>query len=771
MTSALPIIQRLLVTILVTIAIIVSLFAAACDADPSSPTPARTKPGQVVAPDTPAPSEISTARPRRPVAPTLPATNVATPPNPTPMVVPPVPRPTPNPGNTEWVRQRLDAVIALYQPTPAGVALLHSLDVRQMRGEPGFFGSYGFESWAGVGEAKPIPLMHELGHSYWGAFPIIGRPDLEWQRREGVDMASAMSAYHQDILAFMAQPPDEFEILRQRLRNLPDLSSTNTEPLFHNLEADLPHTTGGDLALVPPILSKYWGHFLTEGPFGTWEQAAGWLRSLAKEDRVVAGKFLGFEHLDLRHYQDIPAFSPSSDLLATASETLAEEERRRLTDLAEQFDLLVGDPQLEVDFQFWRGYLQDKVALYQAHPEHLSTLSLPRASEISSSLAFLGTLEGSPGTQAAALQERISSRPFLVNFLPAVDDRTLVELFAGGPELPTTSTLQATAGFVERLQRYGALVDGVHAAGRRSPGEGTAALQEYLDVADLEQEHDLKLFFDLFHSTDPSSARLIMAGLDASMLQALMVPVPVQLRVILDPETLFEKLGITADAPEEKLTRGLMLLLDETSGNYRIDEPFLEQLFRVIAARAAGDTGGAAKVISNARFPLEGFILNQPAAVSLIMSGDIDTALDLVEASDPVLSPPPRIIYRMILADPSLAAMLVDGLDQRGETELVVDSLAYFAYDKIRSDRFPGLPISLEQDGAFLQDLLDLKGEVWLADRLGTAVETFRSKARSGEISPHFLAQFRQTLDAAAATTPGNSRILLEVVERAFGVP
>ena len=150
------------------------------------------------------------------------------------------------------------------------------------------------------------------------------------------------------------------------------------------------------------------------------------------------------------------------------------------------------------------------------------------------------------------------------------------------------------------------------------------------------------------------------------------------------------------------------------------------------------------------------------------MSGDIDTALDLVEASDPVLSPPPRIIYRMIFADPSLAAMLVDGLDQRGETELVVDSLAYFAYDKIRSDRFPGLPISLEQDGAFLQDLLDLKGEVWLAHRLGTAVETFRSKAKTGEIAPQFLAQFRQTLDAATATAPGNSLILLEVVERAF---
>ena len=84
---------------------------------------------------------------------------------------PPVPRPTPNPGNTEWVRQRLDAVIALYQPTPAGVALLHSLDVRQMRGEPGFFGSYGFESWAGVGEAKPNTADARTGPFLLGGVP------------------------------------------------------------------------------------------------------------------------------------------------------------------------------------------------------------------------------------------------------------------------------------------------------------------------------------------------------------------------------------------------------------------------------------------------------------------------------------------------------------------------------------------------------------------------------------------------------------------------
>ena len=32
--------------------------------------------------------------------------------------------------------------------------------------------------------------------------------------------------------------------------NLPQVSSKNTEPLLHSLEADLPYTTGGDLGLV-----------------------------------------------------------------------------------------------------------------------------------------------------------------------------------------------------------------------------------------------------------------------------------------------------------------------------------------------------------------------------------------------------------------------------------------------------------------------------------------------------------------------------------------
>ena len=676
--------------------------------------------------------------------------------------------PTPHPGNTEWVRERLDAIVALYQPAPAGEALLHSLDVRQMPGEPGFFGSYGFDGWAGVGEAKPIPIMHELGHSYWGAFPVIGRPGLDWQLREGDTIAPALAAYHRDILAFMEQPPDEYEILRQRLRDLPGLFIENTEPLFHSLEADVPHITGGDLALVPPILRKYWGHFLIEGPYGSWQNAAGWFQSLSPDERTTAEKFLGFEHLDLRQYTGLPAYSPGDNLLPDAAETLAREERQRLTDLVEQFDLLIGDAQLEENFQFWRGYLQDKVALYRLYPDHIESLSLPRTGDLSDALAFLSSMDGSPEHRASTLSERIADRPFLVNFLPAVDDHTLVKLFASEPDLPEGPTLQATASFVERLQRFAGLVEMVLSEGRKSPELGARALTAFLDDTGSENEQDLKLFFDLFHGTDRALGRQIMTELDKDTIQSLMGPVPTQLRAIFQPQGLLDKLDITEAAPEGDLLSGITLLIEEASGNYRIDEPFLKRLYEVMAVRAQGDPGEVIRIIAGTPFALEGFVLHQPAASSAVLSSDTGMAVRLVLGGDPVLSPPARLIYRLIWADPSLAAALVVAFDQLGERELVAESLVYFAYDKVRSEQFPQLPISLSQDGALLRHLLDRQGVEWLEDRLAAAISLYRQRVETGDVSPGFLVQYKETLEAAAFLSEGESGVLASIIVRAF---
>ncbi|MCH7713064.1 MAG: hypothetical protein IIC99_05530, partial [Chloroflexi bacterium] len=399
--------------------------------------------------------------------------------------VPPPPQPTPHPGNTPWVIQRIDAVALLYRLTDPGKALVRSLDLRQMRGEPGFFGSYGFKKWTGVGEAKPIGVIHELSHAYWGGFPVEGFPEFDWEVPPDEELSPAMKQYHSDILTFMAQPPDAHEVLRQRLRNLPSLSQDNLEPLFHHLEADLVYSTGGGLGLAPPILWKYWSGFLTPGAWDSWPQAVAWYQSLSDADRTVANKWLGFEHLDLRQRRSTmensggkpgaPAIGPE------VTDTIGREERQRLFDLADQFDLLLGESQQEENFQFWRGYLRDKLQLHRSHPGYLTSLDTPTAAELAEALDFLDTLGGlQTELQALMLEIQLVEQPFLINFLPALDNNVLLDLFSRDPVLPQGATLQATASFVDRLQTFGTVVDLILASGAAEPAAGGRELTAFL---------------------------------------------------------------------------------------------------------------------------------------------------------------------------------------------------------------------------------------------------------------------------------------------------
>ena len=685
----------------------------------------------------------------------------------------PNPTPTPNPANSAWVQQRVDAVIALYGLTPEGAALVRSLDVRQMEGEPGFFGSYGFKEWTGVGEAKPIGVIHELSHSSWGGFPVAGLPELSWDKPEGQELSPAMERYHADILSFMAQPPDGYEMFRQRLRNLPELSSGNTAPLFHNAEADLVYNTGGSLGLVPPILRKYWSSVLRDGPFASWYDAAAWFLSLADEDRVTAGKYLGFEHMDLRLYAALEYAGGGGDLMSSQQVHLSQEERQRLFDLADQFDLLLGDPQKEENFQFWRGYLRDKVRLHRSYPDYLASLELSRASSLDSALDFLVDLEGRPPKEKSRrIADRLPAEPFLVNFFPALSNRTLLELFAGATPIPGGATLQATASFVERLNSFSGVVDTVLAAGRDGPQQGAAELTEFLEGIDYEPEEDLRLFLELFRDDDPDTAGRVIQMLDKSTIRRLMEAVPAQLRFTLSPVELLAKLDITAESRVSSLKRGIAMLVEEPSGNFAIDEPFLRQMFQVVAKRRKMEAQDMVEVLRETPFPLEGFIRRQPEAAVSLLDSDLETAVSLVRESDPVVSPPARIIYRLINADPVLAARLVQALGDRGYDVLVMESLAYFAYDKSRSERVPGLPIRLERDGQFLRALLRQQGSEELAWRLGEAFQVYGRRSAGGQVDAGFLAQYRETLEAAVSLLPdtGTREELRRIIDRAAQV-
>ena len=627
-----------------------------------------------------------------------------------------------------------------------------------MRGEPGFFGSYGFKSWAGVGEAKPQGVMHEIGHSYWGAFPITGIPDLTWETPPGEERSPAMERYHADILTFMAQPPDSFELFRQRLRNLPELSQNNTEALFHNLEAGMVYSTGGSLSLVPPILRKYWDRFLNDRQFDSWYQAVSWFTNLSEDkgsvnSRFRANNYLGFEHLDLRDYDSLTTRQDNVIEISVPAEVLMMEERQRLFDLADQFDLLLGDSQQEEHFQFWRGYLRDKVELHELHPSYLSSLDLPRASSLALALDSLNSLKGlPPKQQAEKVIVRLADEPFLVNFLPVLENRALLLLFASETTLPQEGTLQATASFVDRLERFGGLVAEVLDAGRANPRRGADELNRFLENTDFEQVQDLRLFFDLFREEDPDTARQVVQELDKETVRRLMKPVPAQLRFTLNTDDLLDKLDITGEATVSDIKRGVSLLLEEPAGNFIIDESFLTAMYQVIAARGGDNPSETMTLLRDTPFPLEGFILNEQLAAAALLASDIGAAVELLKQSDPVVSPPARNVYRMVQEDADLAARLVAAFNDIGEMDSVVESIAYLAYDKARWERVPSLPISLVQDGKYLAALADHLGEDALTARLREAFSLYRQRASSGQVAEDFPVEFRATLDAATAT-------------------
>jgi hypothetical protein len=541
------------------------------------------------------------------------------------------------------------------------------------------------------------------------------------------------------------------------------------------MEADVVYNTAGSLNLVPPVLRKYWADFLPAGRFDDWYGAAGWFQSLSQDDVSLAGKWLGFEHLDLRQYPSLDPATPPEDILLAAQRVIETEEKERLRDLAYQFDLLIGYPQNDEDFEFWRRYLRDKVTLYRDHPAHLAVFSISRAEQIDSALRFLAApATGSPAQQAQRLADRLVVEPFLVNFLPAVDNQVLVELFSSGTALPEGKTLQATASFVERLKIFGAKVDSVLRAGRSDPTAGAAELERFIADTGLDQKEDIKLFFDLFKDRDQKAAKDVTFALSNETVRGLMVPVPFQLRTILDPEELLSKLGIESDAANQSSVRdGIALLVEEPSGNFQVDEPFLAAMFQVVAERAEDDPLETALLLVGSPFPLEGMILAQPAAASSIFKSDREFGLALVRNSDSLIAPPWRIMYRLVKTDPSLAAGMLAEFQRRGEAVLVAESLAYLAYDKDRQERSSLLPISLEDDGRFLGALFKEEGAEWLAARLSESIELYRQRVSANEVGADFLERYRETLEFAAAfLDDGETRKdLTKIIRRAFGMP
>ena len=719
---------------------------------------------------TPFPTSTVTSTP-------VPTVRVTRAPAPTAVITPtaiatPVPEQVQAPLTTKqtWVRDRLGAVVSIYGISSEGTEALGRLDLRWMQDNPGFFGSYGYRKWAGVGEAKPTGVMHELSHSYWGLFPISGLPQLGWDAPSGKDLSPAMERYHRDVVEFMGQPPDHFELLRSRLRYLPELSLENLEPLLHTMEADAIYSTAGDLQLIPPILRKYWDHLLQPGPFHSWAGAMGWYQALPPDDKVLVDIYLGFQHFDLRAYGGIEASEVAVDV-DDIDETISREETQRLRDFVLLFDLLLGSPEHEEDFKFWRRYLSDKLSLNKRRPELVASLQLPRSREIASALDFLSGVEGQKADDKAGLViEELDEQPFLVHFVPALDNFTLLKLFTSEARLPEGATLKGASAYVESLQKFAPDIDKVLEAARAETSRGAEELTSYLKTVDFEEKEELELFFEVLQGSDNAVAKEVVAALDNALLRRLLVPVPAKLRSLLKPGRLLEFLDVNLESSPEELAQGIEDMMTYPSGNYVIDEPFLDEMYQVVAARGRAAPKETLRAIASSPFPMERFIALQPLSAVDILASELDVTLGLVRASDTVIFPPARFIYRLIYADPEFAARVVLGLDAAGDDDVVVEALAHYAYDSDRLEDFPYQSISLERDARFLESLLKARGEEWLESRIGQAVGLYRQRVEDGEVSDDFLDAYEKTLRAAtSALEDGNVRRSLErITRRAF---
>ena len=707
------------------------------------PTPTRAAPPTLAPTRTSArPPTAPTATPARTPAPAQTST-----PGPTP----------PGPAQSQWARDRIATFSTLYRITPAGQDKLRQVRVAQIKGRPGWFSSEGYRGDTGLGEAQPSYVAHELGHAYWGLFPVTGLPGLAWDDARSIGDSSAMRRLRADLAAFMRQPPDPYEPLRERFRRLPDLAPRPDSDLFHFGESELVSMTGGDLNLLPPLLRKYFDQYLQPGAYGTWERALRWYQDLPPEDAPLIDAYFTVVHFGMISYAELRA-SGLPPFPEEVRGVVAREERQRLLDFVEQFDLLVQDDKtlrdsLDVDlgFGFWRGYLNDKLSLYRVHSAILQDSRLPRAPAVAGVLDLFLSLQGAvPEERVRRVVERAKLDPNALHFLPLLSNRELMAAIAAlGASPPVEVTRKGTGVFVRRLQELVPQVDRILALGREEASQGSLALQQY--VSSLKgRKDDQELLFELLADADFAATQAMVDRSTDAFLRELLAELPARTRFVATPPRLLRALSVDGVAPNQALIQGLGTLVKTSSGNSEIDEPFLDEAYAVLAARAERNPRAVLQALSEARPPLPRFFRRHPLEAGALLASDPDAALSLLATADPDRYPLERQLYELVHADQVAASRLLTRLTEQNRHEVAEDVLLAIAYDQARTQANPGLPISVARDGLFLRELLLFPGGRWLEAHLPTALERASARAARGELSPDILEALRRTVRAAA---------------------
>lgn len=428
-----------------------------------------------------------------------------------------------------------------------------------------------------------------------------------------------------------------------------------------------------------------------------------------------------------------------------------------------------------MDLFFLRAYLGDKLALYKRHPETLAGLrnELPVAADLERAMGVFASLDGkSLGEQADILGQRFEE-PFFHSFWPLVDNALLMELHRRGIDpLGAKSQKRGIDGEIERLGRIVDRAGSILGRAQEDPSAGAAGLGELIEETPEEGMSELGLVIELLRAADWETVQAIGRELDVDSVHRLMEDAPGALRQMLGPEELLPILGITPASSAEEMVRGIQELLQSTSGNFRIDQPYLSEVYALVAERGERQPQEALDILLRSGLFLEELAREHPQETVAILSSDLERAASLIAGVEGPGRTPQGLVHDLVGVDPLLAARLASLLDSRSPLA-VQEALIHFAYDSYRKARLPSLDVSPERDGLFLLALADLRGDQWVIERMSKAIATYDDYAKEGEVPPDFLKEYRHTLGRATILVDGpvptgRAARLCNLVEEAF---
>jgi len=670
--------------------------------------------------------------------------------------------PGPSIVEPDWVTERLEAVQGIWGFTPEGVDWQNSYDLRQMRGQPVWFGSTGSAGWAGAGQAIPQSVLHELGHSYWGAFPVRGREDLA----PGTDVQLVLESYRGDLLEFMRQPPDRFEPLRDRFRNLPNLDRGDLPDLAHFGESELIYFTGGDLDLVPPILRKYYASYLTDtgvagdgDDFEEWPEALAWWFALDDEERGEAGRVFGLQHFPLGPYTGI-AEDDDADLSAAIVAILEDEERQRLVDFADQFDeikerrnALTDAAGADRGFNFWARYLRDLFNLHNEHPEVLASRAGPRGRELGLTFDAYQELDPLPPVEQAERYRALTDTPAardIRDFAPLLKARTLLALFPATGAPGSGGIEAAASAYADELRELVAIADAALTAGEADPQvAATEMADRFADFSDVELAVRIDAIFGTMRDAEPEIARKVIEKIPDTLLLRLLVVRPSAARTgEVPPGQLLSAAGVTADASPGVLIEGIALLAGKSSGNFDIDAPFDEAVYEVLDGFAETDPDLVLRVFRETDLRPLPWVTNHAESAAGVLGANPEKSAGLLFTFDGPEPTPERIVRQLAYLDADTAVELMLAALDAGRSDVLTGTLNTIVYDAYWSGLGVGPADRLESAANLLIALRDRVGEDRTAVLVSDGVSDYLSGVAEGELEAEYRSRHIRTLKA-----------------------